>query len=171
MLTRALYVRDRFALPSALAIPPLDPPVESEPAGDVPTDAWDRWWQTLVDRETSLPMAAPAEPQLAALADAVYEDAHRWNAEHVTSEPPYDPRWVSTWLIDHRLTVPVEVLQVGVGGVWHKQVGPTRYLVSVGSIKRRTRWTYGCARCSKRTCSRRRGREPHPPPTHHPAPS
>ncbi len=85
MLTRALYVRDRFALPSALAIPPLDPPVESEPAGDVPTDAWDRWWQTLVDRETSLPMAAPAEPQLAALADAVYEDAHRWNAS--TSRP------------------------------------------------------------------------------------
>lgn len=132
VLTRALYVRDRFALPSALAIPPLDPPVASEPDGDVPTDAWDQWWLTLLDRETSLPMAAPAKPQLAALADAVYEDAHRWDAEHVTSEPPYDSRWVSTWLMEHRLTVPVEVLQVGVGGVWHKQVGPARYLVSVG---------------------------------------
>lgn len=132
VLTRALYVRDRFAVPSTLAIPALDPPIASEPTGDVPTDAWDRWWQTLLDHETSLPMAAPADPRLAALADVVYEDGHRWEDEHVTFSPLYDPRWVSTWPIDHRLTVPVEVLLVGVGGVWHTQVGPARYLVSVG---------------------------------------
>lgn len=59
-------------------------------------------------------------------------NAHRWEAEHVTYDPLYAPRWVSTWLIDHRLTVPVEVLLVGVGGVWHAQAGPGRYLVSLG---------------------------------------
>lgn len=37
-LTRALYVRDRFALPSALAVPALDPPVATERVGDVPSD-------------------------------------------------------------------------------------------------------------------------------------
>lgn len=131
VLTRALYVRDRFVLPSALPVPPLNPPVAPEVTSEVPPDAWDQWWCTLLERDTSLAMVPPADARLAALADVVYEDAHRWEAEHVTFDPLYDARWVSTWLIEHRLTVPVEVLLVGVGGLWHLQVGPARYLMSV----------------------------------------
>ena len=132
VLTRALYVRDRFALPSALDVPELDPKVTSLPGGDVPVDAWDQWWQTLLERDANSSMPTPANPHLAELADVADEDARRWEDEHVTWDPLYDARWVSTWLIDHRLTTSVEVLVVGAGGVWHSQVSPARHLVSIG---------------------------------------
>lgn len=130
-LTWALFVRDRFALPSTLSIPALDPPVAPQPVGDVPAQAWDQWWVTLVGREP-LSLMPPADSRLAELADAGNEDARWWEHEHVTFEPRYHPGWVSTWLMDHRLAVPVEILLVGVGEIWHAQVSASRFLVSVG---------------------------------------
>lgn len=97
----------------------------------MPGDAWDRWWATPIDREPLGPVA-PVEPRLAALATAVDEEARRWEDVNVTFTPPYHPGRVSTWLMDHRLAAPVQVLLVGIGGVWHAQVGPCRFLVSVG---------------------------------------
>lgn len=133
-LTRALFVRDRFALRSALSIPALHPPVTVHPVDDVPEDAWDRWWAALLDRHPSS-WAVPGDARLAELADAVDEDARRWEDEHVSSEPPYGGRWISTWLVDHRLLAPVEVLLVGAGGVWHEEARPGRFLVSVGFFR------------------------------------
>lgn len=131
-LTRALYVRDRFALPSIHDVPALDPPVPAHAVEGVPGDAWDQWWQTLLGCDPSGPTVPPSDERLAELAAAVDDEARWWEDVNVTWDPLYDSSWVSSWLIDHALRVPVEVVVVGAGGVWHAQVGPARHLVSVG---------------------------------------
>ena len=130
-LTWALFVRDRFALPSTEGIPALDPPVERQPADGVPAGAWDQWWATLVSRDPLTPLR-PSEPKLAALVDAVDEEARAWEENVVTFDPPYTPMWISEWLSEHSLAAPVRVYVVGVGHAWHRQVSPQRALVSIG---------------------------------------
>ena len=128
-LTRALFVRDRFALASAASVPALDPPVVARPTSGVPDTAWDKWWAALLTRAPLTPLR-PFDPGLAALASEVDEEARRWEEEHVTCGPADHLMWISDWLGTHRLRAHVDVLVIGAGGSWSRRIGPGRALVS-----------------------------------------
>lgn len=128
-LSHALFVRDRFSLPSRLTIPPLDPPVEMQSAPNVQVDAWDRWWARLLERDP----LSPVEPEDALLAELfrdVEDEARWWETDHVTFENMYAPSWIGGWLAENELSSSVQILIVGVAGPWHMDAGRGRVLVA-----------------------------------------
>ncbi|MFJ4109832.1 hypothetical protein [Oerskovia enterophila] len=139
--TVALFVRDRLALPVADDVPALVPrvTVEALPRDEAAALAaeWRGWWERLAEAPTGRAVR-PASERLAMVFDAVVDEARAWEEQMARpsfflSEADLPPGYVPEPIGDPDVPVVYDVELVPVGGAWHRDLGPHRLLVSVGT--------------------------------------
>ncbi|MGW6003588.1 hypothetical protein ACWFNS_00420 [Oerskovia enterophila] len=139
--TVALFVRDRLALPVASDVPALAPRVEALAVPDDEAAAlaaeWRAWWERLAEAPTGR-VVGPASERLATVFDAVVDEARAWEAGNVRpnlflSEDDLPDGYVPSPIGDPDVPVVYDVELVPVGDGWHRDLGPHRLLVSIGT--------------------------------------
>jgi hypothetical protein len=139
--TTALFVRDRFGLPSSRGIPPLSPTVQhaTVPVSSASPDeqSWDKWWDRLNESAPATLLRPDHDRALAALWDEVVEEARWWESAHVLLEP-YTPEWMWSWTAEHSglgegVLHTTEV--VGIEQLWSEVISFDRLLVSISTFR------------------------------------
>ena len=137
--TVALFVRDRLALPVADDVPALAPRIAVDPLpGDEAAalaDAWRAWWSRLAQVPASRDVR-PASAPLAALLDALVDEARTWEAETLRPNFFFSDDDLPDGYVPEPIGVPdvpvtFDVEIVPVDGSWHRDLCPHRMLVSV----------------------------------------
>lgn len=144
-VTGALFVRDRFAVETSLAIPLLTPDpgrssVDRRPA----PGAWDAWWSRLSDAGPAEPAVPDHDEALTAMWRFVEAEAQRWADRHTDVLPADQTGWMTAWLNEwmeaHLVpgsSVGLRIEAVSVRGAWHLALSRRRLLVSVEMLEDR----------------------------------